>query len=413
MHDLDIKRPHSLDPFATETTETASKPAVPAPAAALEPPAPTAELATGPKPADVGDRVAKAVGLGELAKTPEGPAAAPAPAIAGPDAAAPTAAEPAVATPSVHDQIQALKDNKTVLKPGQRGDNVLLLQKQLQQLGIALPASGVYDEKTANYVRELQKDAGLGADGIAGPKTFDQLMKFDAAPHGGAGAEAGADKVDHMPTDPALAAVYISNRLAASNAKENLSKTQQADMKDFMKNWEKNHARYEGISSSSGIPAKLIAALHWRESTGDFGTYLHQGDPLGKAAVNEPADIPLFKEWEPAAEHALGLKNKTRDAFKIGTGTQDEAALMSYAERYNGLGYHNKGVPSPYVLTGTDQYKSGKFVADGVYDGDHKDDQLGVLGMMRAIDKAEREKAEKAAAEKAKKEGAPEPTAQP
>ena len=102
-------------------------------------------------------------------------------------------------------------------------------------------------------------------------------------------------------------------------------------------------------------PPKLIAALHWRESTGDFGTYLHQGDPLGKKAVNEPADIPIFKTWEPAAEHALGLKTSTQRAYKIDAGTTDEAALTSYAERYNGLGYHNyRAMASPYVFAGTD-----------------------------------------------------------
>jgi hypothetical protein len=59
-------------------------------------------------------------------------------------------------------------------------------------------------------------------------------------------------------------------------------------------------------------------------------------------------------------------------------------------ERYNGLGYASRGLPSPYIWSGTDQYKSGKYIRDGVYDPNAVDRQLGCAGLlisMAAIDR--------------------------
>jgi hypothetical protein len=59
--------------------------------------------------------------------------------------------------------------------------------------------------------------------------------------------------------------------------------------------------------------------------------------------------------------------------------------LLTMLERYNGLGYANKGIPSPYVWSGTDQYKSGKYVRDGVFDANAVDKQLGCAGLLLAM----------------------------
>lgn len=151
--------------------------------------------------------------------------------------------------------------------------------------------------------------------------------------------------------------------------------------------WAANQARYENVAAQVDLPAELIAALHFRESSGDFNTYLHQGDPLGRPAVNHPSNIPVFHQWEEAAVHALsdGHKAGIQDDLDITQNTEDMAALGSYAEYYNGLGYHNRGRVSPYVYAGTDHYKSGKYVRDGVFDSQAVDRQLGVLAMVQVL----------------------------
>ena len=167
-----------------------------------------------------------------------------------------------------------------------------------------------------------------------------------------------------------------------------LTQVQQIDMELFLKNWEKNRHRYEEVSKATNMPAELIAALHWRESSADFDTYLHQGDPLGKPAVNVPNNIPVFYEWEEAAKHALNMQyHKSRqDDLEITQDTQNPNALATYAETYNGMGYYNRNTTSPYVYSGTDQYVSGKYVSDGRYNSKVVDQQIGVMPLLGALD---------------------------
>ncbi len=61
--------------------------------------------------------------------------------------------------------------------------------------------------------------------------------------------------------------------------------------------------------------------------------------------------------------------------------------MFSYAERYNGLGYYNKGVNSPYIYSGTNLYEKGYYPADGVYDPDLKDKHAGVYVLIKKIKK--------------------------
>lgn len=149
--------------------------------------------------------------------------------------------------------------------------------------------------------------------------------------------------------------------------------------------WAKHKARYEAVSKETGVPAELIAAIHYRECSGDFTKYLHQGDPLGKPAVRVPKNIPVFHDWHEAAVHAINMKKSIRDDVGVTADTRDPAALATFAEAYNGLGYHNRGRVSPYVYSGTDAYTGGKYVKDGVFSATARDKQLGVLAMVGAI----------------------------
>ncbi len=56
--------------------------------------------------------------------------------------------------------------------------------------------------------------------------------------------------------------------------------------------------------------------------------------------------------------------------------------MLTNLERYNGLGYAARGLPSPYIWSGTEQYHAGKYVADGVFDPTEVDKQLGCAGLL-------------------------------
>ena len=68
-----------------------------------------------------------------------------------------------------------------ILRKGDIGDAVSLLQKRLTRAGFPVPESHVLDHETESAVMALQRARGLVIDGIAGPKTMIALTG-DALP---------------------------------------------------------------------------------------------------------------------------------------------------------------------------------------------------------------------------------------
>ena len=72
-----------------------------------------------------------------------------------------------------------LRENSSVYtlsKLGSQGDEVKRIQKKLKELGYYKGAvDGVYGANTLNAVKSFQKNCGLKADGVAGPKTIRYL----------------------------------------------------------------------------------------------------------------------------------------------------------------------------------------------------------------------------------------------
>ena len=54
-------------------------------------------------------------------------------------------------------------------------------------------------------------------------------------------------------------------------------------------------------------------------------------------------------------------------------------------ERYNGMGYKKKGLPSPYLWSYTQFYKKGKYAFDGKYDANLVSKQPGVAAIMKSL----------------------------
>lgn len=147
---------------------------------------------------------------------------------------------------------------------------------------------------------------------------------------------------------------------------------------------EANRARYEVVSAKTGVPWDVIGVIHYRESSGSFAGVLHNGQKIigtGKKTTIVPKGRGPFSSWEEAAVDALmnchPFAGKNKDWSIAGT--------LDLLERYNGLGYRKKGLPSPYLWAGTDQYVKGKYVADGKYDPNHVDQQLGVAALLKKI----------------------------
>lgn len=156
-------------------------------------------------------------------------------------------------------------------------------------------------------------------------------------------------------------------------------------------------ARYQAIAAKTGVPWWVIAVIHEREAGGPphWDKQLAQGDPLARISHNDPAGRGPFVDHpgDPPGHDAFfrGALDALIDCAPHAARWKDWTAggTMTLLEEYNGLGYAARGVPSAYVWSGTDQYVSGKYVADHVYRSNVVDVQEGcapIITRMMTLD---------------------------
>lgn len=137
-------------------------------------------------------------------------------------------------------------------------------------------------------------------------------------------------------------------------------------------------ARYQAVETKTGVPWAVVAVIHERESSQSWAGSLAQGDPWNRVSVHVPRGRGPFPSWEAAAEDALVIcppHAANWHDWSIG-------GALTLLEQYNGLGYFRMGIPSPYVWASTDQYHSGKYIADGHFDPNAIDHQLGAAALL-------------------------------
>lgn len=157
---------------------------------------------------------------------------------------------------------------------------------------------------------------------------------------------------------------------------------------------EANKSRYIDITRrcrerSSIMPDEawvFIAVIHDRESSMDFTTHLGQGDPLNRKTVHVPAGRGPFTGSDAFECGAVDALIDCAPHAAMSNKDWSISGMLTYLERYNGLGYAARRIPSPYLWAGTNEYVKGKYVADGVFDPDAVDKQLGCSGLILAID---------------------------
>ena len=145
----------------------------------------------------------------------------------------------------------------------------------------------------------------------------------------------------------------------------------------------RNKARYEYVSKVTGVPWYVIAVIHYREATFSFKGHLHNGDPLTARTRKEPKGYPKTGNppftWEYSAIDALKIKNlHTRKNWSI----EDIAWVL---ETYNGKGYLQTGKTNPYLWSGTQHYRIGKYTTDHGYDARVIDEQFGTMSLLKVL----------------------------
>lgn len=167
-----------------------------------------------------------------------------------------------------------------------------------------------------------------------------------------------ADRWKAMHVTPALIATldHVAARLVAKPAK----------------------VRYQDVSDAAHVPWYVIAVIHEREASQSWSANLAQGDRWDRVSIHVPRGRGPFSSWEAAASDALShcapFASRWTD-WSIG-------GLLTLLEEYNGLGYAAHGMPSPYIWASTNQYSRGKYIADGHFDPNAVDHQLGCAAML-------------------------------
>lgn len=172
----------------------------------------------------------------------------------------------------------------------------------------------------------------------------------------------------------------------------NLTNAQKTDLRLFQSNYQKNYSQYKAVSDNLAakgykIGPEQLAAMHWREGSGSMKKSIANGNSITSYVRKDGLDDPgspsnsyaPTDDWvshsTDVLEHKIQQKYGSKGKEKDFT---ENTQFYDFAERFNGMGYRNKGVASPYVWSGTDQYSGGKYVGDGEYDPNYKDQQLGV-----------------------------------
>lgn len=153
----------------------------------------------------------------------------------------------------------------------------------------------------------------------------------------------------------------------------------------IIKKIQSNKSRYEAVAETINCPWQYISVIHYRESSLNFKRHLHNGDPLTARTTHVPKGRPIKGfppfTWEESAEDALkGQGWNTGIDWDI-----SNPDVLDILERYNGLGYRKKGLPSPYLWSFSSNYKRGKYVADGKFDPNVIDQQCGVAVLLKLL----------------------------
>lgn len=140
--------------------------------------------------------------------------------------------------------------------------------------------------------------------------------------------------------------------------------------------------RYAAIAHKFANPIMWyhIGLLHQMEAGGDFSRYLGNGQPLNKVTTIVPKGRGPFSSFESGAIDAIRYDklDQIKD-WSIGN-------TLYVLEGFNGYGYEKyKGINTPYLWSGSNQYTAGYYVADSVYSKTAVSQQVGIALIYKRI----------------------------
>lgn len=161
----------------------------------------------------------------------------------------------------------------------------------------------------------------------------------------------------------------------------------QAELTAVCKKIIANKKKYQAVEDKINTPWYFVAAIHLREASLNFNTYLGNGDPLNKKSVHVPKNRGPFNSWEEGAIDALTLEGYAHKTdWSLGT-------TFKRLEMYNGAGYRTGRMQgtlplnaSPYIYSYTPFYIKGRSIEDHSWYPDSVDDNAGCMAILKQLE---------------------------
>lgn len=134
-------------------------------------------------------------------------------------------------------------------------------------------------------------------------------------------------------------------------------------------------ARYGAAAALTGAPALFIGALDYRESDCNPDCGLGQGDPWNEVSTHVPKGCGPFRSWADAALFYWHYDHMAAPSWTM-------PVVCFKGEAWNGFGPRDHGRRTGYLWSGTNIYDDGpggKYTADGHWNPNTKDDQIGII----------------------------------
>jgi lysozyme family protein len=151
----------------------------------------------------------------------------------------------------------------------------------------------------------------------------------------------------------------------------------------YLKRLDQGKGNYQQVGADLDIPWVFIGITHGMECGFNFKAHLHNGDPLSARTVQVPKGRPASGNppftWSQSARDALIYKGYHQIT------DWSVPHMLHLFERYNGMGYRRRGVPTPYLWSYSNLYEKGKFVADGHFDPEAVSKQCGAALMLKTV----------------------------
>lgn len=141
--------------------------------------------------------------------------------------------------------------------------------------------------------------------------------------------------------------------------------------------------RYKAIVNNTAIPWQFVGICHLMEGSCNFSKHIHNGDSLKDRTVQVPKGRPI--EGNPPFTFEDSCKDwiELMGYDKINEWSVPQ--MLFLFESNNGFGYRKWKVNSPYLWSQTNNYISGKYVADGKFDENAVSKQTGCAPILKRL----------------------------